>query len=442
MRPGLEVMHALLGALDHPERTFSAIHVTGSKGKGSVTAMAASILRAHGTHVGMFTSPHLKSYRERIQIDGRPISRSAVVDGVGRVQSAAARLLDEGAIDRPPTFFEVTTALAFDHFRTHEVRWAAIEVGLGGRLDSTNVLTAPVGVITTIEEEHAEILGGTIESIAREKAGILHPGMRAIVGTLPPEAAAPIERAAATAGVHLSHLGRDVTVLDRHLSAHGQRFTVVTPHATYPELEIPLFGKFQTGNAAIAVAAADLFLAANGATIQAELVRDGLKRVKWRGRLERAATRPDLFIDVAHTPESASAVAESLAEIAPFTDAQENVVLFGCLSDKKYGEMLNQLEPLARTVVLVPVPSDRSAALDDLRRAAQGLFSRIVVAPTVRDGLAVARAATGDEGFTLAVGSDYLAGELLRELDGGSEDEPDLSDPATATASSGRKSTA
>jgi dihydrofolate synthase/folylpolyglutamate synthase len=429
MRPGLEVMRGLLGGLDHPEQAFRALHVTGSKGKGSVSAMAASVLSRAGGPVGLFTSPHLVSFRERIRIDGRPIPKSAVVAGTRRVEAVAAELVASGAIDRPPTFFEIVTALAFDYFRARKVPHAVIEVGLGGRLDSTNVVVAPVGVITTIELEHTEILGPTLTDVAREKAGILHPGMRGIVGEIGEVPLREIERQARDAGVRLLHLGREIRYDERVLDEKGQSFDVATPHRGYAQLRVPLHGTFQPGNAAIAVAAAEEFAASVGIELTESEVREGLARVRWRGRLERVARRPETYLDVAHTPESARAVAVSLAEIHPFIEPDDNVVVFGCLSDKRADEILESLSPLAKTLIVLPLRSERAMPAGDLKRAALGRFPKIVVAPDAASALTLARAATGEEGFTLAVGSDYLVGDLLRVIEGPGDDEPDLSDP-------------
>jgi dihydrofolate synthase / folylpolyglutamate synthase len=435
IRPGLETIEALLAGLGHPERTFPAIHVTGSKGKGSTAVMAQAILSAHGLKTGLFTSPHLASYRERIRIDGRPISRSAVVDGVRRVEAAARAAEVAGTIERPATFFEVTTALAFDAFAREGVQAAVVEVGIGGRLDATNVLDSRVGVITTIELEHTEILGPDLGSIAREKAGIFHRGMTGVVGDLPSEAHAVVEKEAARLGVPLWHAEREVRVEGRTLSADGQTFSVRVPGRSFSDLFVPLLGRFQPGNAALSVAAALRFAHSTRLELRAEKVAAGLAGVRWPGRLERVAKRPELFYDVAHTPESARALAQSLAEISPLASPEESVIVFGCLREKNAARILDALSPLARTVVVVPLRSDRGARPSELRVAAVGRFPRIVEARSAEEGLSLARAGTGPDGFTLVVGSDYLVGELLRDTE--DRDEPDLSDPGIPAPGSG-----
>jgi len=427
IRPGLETIDALLAGLGHPERKFPSIHITGSKGKGSTAAMAQAILSAHGLKTGLFTSPHLASYRERVRLDGRMISRTAVVDGVTRVEAVARKAEAAGTVDRPATFFEVTTALAFDWFAREAVDAAVVEVGIGGRLDATNVLDSRVGVVTTIELEHTDLLGPDLASIAREKAGIFHRGMTGVVGELPDAALRVVEKEATGLGVPLWHAGKEVRVEDRTLSADGQTFTVRVPGRSFPNLFVPLLGRFQPANASLAVAAVVRFAHATGLELDDAKTATGLAGVRWPGRLERVAKRPELFYDVAHTPESALALAQSLAEISPLASPEESVIVFGCLREKNAGRILDALSPLARTVVVVPLRSDRGARPADLRVAAVGRFPRIVEARSAAEGVALARAGTGPDGFTLVVGSDYLVGELLR----GSEDseEPDLSDP-------------
>ncbi|MCI4365465.1 MAG: bifunctional folylpolyglutamate synthase/dihydrofolate synthase [Thermoplasmata archaeon] len=427
IQPGLDVIRSLCEGLGHPERAFPSVHITGSKGKGSTAALTEAVLRAHGLRTGLFTSPHLASYRERIEVDREPIPREEVAGAIGRVEAVAARLESTGTIDRPPTFFEVTTAVAFDWFARSRVDVGVIEVGIGGRLDSTNIVDARVGVITMIELEHTDVLGATVEAIAHQKAGILKPGMTGVLGEVPAGARAVVEAEASRAGVPLWHLGREVGVEHRTLSEEGQQFDLRLPGLRLSELHVPLFGTFQAGNTALAVAAAARFLSATGRALSPDAVRNGLSTARWAGRLERAGRRPDLFYDVAHTPESARALARSLAEIAPLSDPAENAIVFGCLRGKQLAPILDALTPLAHTLFVVPLRSDRAFSVAELKAAAAGRFRRVVVAPTPADGVRLARIATGPDGFTLVVGSDYLIGELVRPT--GTGDEPDLSDP-------------
>ncbi len=427
LRPGLDVIRALLDAMGNPQRTYPAIHVTGSKGKGSVATIAQSILSAHGVRVGLFTSPHLASYRERIRIDGVPISTQGVVEGVARIDALAERLERTGRLERPPTFFEVTTVLALDRFAREEVGAAVVEVGIGGRLDATNVLFSRVGVITTLELEHTDVLGPTLTAIATEKAGILHPGMTGVVGRLPAEAETVVAAEAARCGVPLWRLGTEVRVGERTLSEEGQTFTVRLPGRTFEDVRMPLLGRFQPENAALALAAVVRFLGSDGRAPDERAVRTGLGAVRWPGRLERVGRRPEVFYDVAHTPESARAVAESLGEIAPLAEPAESSIVFGCLRGKDVDRILDALAPLARTLVVVPVRSERALGVAEVRASAIGRFPRVVLARSAEEGVRLARAATGPDGLVLVVGSDYLIGELVRR--GDDRAEPDLSDP-------------
>jgi dihydrofolate synthase/folylpolyglutamate synthase len=208
---------------------------------------------------------------------------------------------------------------------------------------------------------------------------------------------------------------------------------VELPHRTVGRLKIPLHGTFQPGNAALAVAAVDRHFSASGTKVSGTAVRKGLAKVVWRGRLERLERSPDLFLDVAHTPGSARALAQSLAEIAPMAPPAETAIVFGCLAEKRIPEILEALAPLGENLIAVPVASSRSATAAEIRRLALGRFPRVVEAPDAASGLRLARAATGPDGYTLVVGSDYLIGEILRQREGVATDEPDLSDPGVAT---------
>ncbi|MCI4345731.1 MAG: bifunctional folylpolyglutamate synthase/dihydrofolate synthase [Thermoplasmata archaeon] len=432
LRPGLEVIRALLAELGDPQKAWKAIHVTGSKGKGSVAAMAAAILSASVGPTGLYTSPHLQSYRERIRVDGTEIAVPALLEGLERVESAAERVQLHHPELHEPTFFEVTTAVAFDHFARAGVAAAVIEVGIGGRWDATNVLDAPVGVVSTIELEHAEILGPTLTHIAREKAGIFHRGMRGVLGEQKPEPAEVVAREASALGVPLWRLGREIVVSDRVLGPKSQTFTVRTPRGERTKLALPLQGPVQASNAALAVASAELFLESVGKQITDAGLRRALRGVRWRGRLEALPGRPRIYADVAHTPESVRAVRTGLAELLPMSDPEENALLFGCVRGKAAGAMLETLREVASTLILVPVRSERSEDPKVLLLEARGRFPRTAIAPGFSEGLRLLRAAIGPEGFGLVVGSDYLVGELLNAVEGADPNEPDLSDPLLA----------
>jgi len=218
-------------------------------------------------------------------------------------------------------------------------------------------------------------------------------------------------------------------VENRELRPEGQTFDVRIPAVTLPGVRIPLLGRFQPANTALAIAAAARFLESSSVRMDGASVRRGLRGIRWRGRMERIARRPDVYLDVAHTPESVRALAQSLGEIDPAMDAMDNAIVFGCLLGKDADTMLSTLSDLARTLVLVPVASERGIAPAALKVAAAGRFPIVVVAPSASEGLRLARAAASRDGFVLVTGSDYLVGELLRSLEGTASEEPDLSDP-------------
>jgi dihydrofolate synthase/folylpolyglutamate synthase len=253
--------------------------------------------------------------------------------------------------------------------------------------------------------------------------------MRAVLGESKPEPVAEIEHWADLRGVPIWRLGREIRVELRELTPRGQTLTVATPRGVREGLSIPLQGTFQARNAALAVAALELFEETTGIPIPDAAIRRGFAAADWRGRLEVIRGHPTTILDVAHTPESARAVAESVGEIAPFLEPGENALLFGCLQGKMVRPMLEALSPLARTVVLAPIRSARALDAASMKREAFGLFPRIVLAPSVAAGLRIARAAAHREGLLLATGSDYLVGEVMVELEGRAPGEPDLSDP-------------
>ncbi len=434
-QPGLEVIGSLLKGLGHPERTFPSIHVTGSKGKGSVAMFCASVLSSAGERTGLFSSPHLLSYRERIQVDGRPISRADTVRGIQMVRRVAGKLLRDGQLPREPTFFEVTTALAFHHFREKKVTAAVVEVGIGGRLDATNTIQAPVTVITTLELEHTDILGPTLRDIAHEKSGIFHKGAWGVVGDCPGEGLEEVRRNAFHLGVPLWQWGRDVVLERRELGPQGQTVDVRTPVRFHPGLEFPLLGPFQAHNAALAVAALDLYGRSRGTPVPEEAFREGFQKARWPGRLERLSSDPPFYVDAAHTPHSAQELVKALQELHPGIPRTENVVLFGCLRDKKVEAILDELSTLADTLVVTPLRSPRSMPPTEILRAGRGRFHRILSADGLSQGIALGRAGLGPTGILLATGGVYLAGEVLSAHLGIPPEEPSLSDPLGMPAS-------
>jgi dihydrofolate synthase/folylpolyglutamate synthase len=400
MRPGLERIEALLEALGHPERAYTIAQVGGTNGKGSVAAMLAATLRAQGRRVGLYTSPHLVDFRERIRVDGEVIAEDAVVDGVEAIGTQVARL--------DATVFEATTALALDHFARERVEIAVLEVGLGGRVDSTTVGRPAVAVLGPIDFDHREFLGDTLTAIATEKAGILRSGI-AISAAQAPEAAAVVLAHAARAGVPLLLEGRDLSVTLRSRSLAGQRIDCAGPGWRLDDLRLGLLGAYQPGNALLAATAARELGAGERA------IREGLARAHWPGRFEvRRREGGWLVLDGAHNPHGARALAASLQ--AYFGDAPMTLVT-GVLRDKDAAGILGPLAARARRVVLTSFTSPRAAVPADLR-AFVPPGCQVAVADSVGQALAVAE---GEPRFPVlcVAGSLALVGDALRHLAGG-----------------------
>lgn len=400
MRPGLDRIHTLLEALGHPERRYALVQVGGTNGKGSISAMLAAILKAAGRRVGLYTSPHLVSFRERIRVNGEAIPEDAVVDGVEAVATLAARL--------DCSVFEATTAMALDHFAREEIDVAVLEVGLGGRLDATTVGEPMVTVISAIDLDHQAYLGSTLADIAGEKAAIIRSGV-AISAAQLPEAAAVIEARAARAGVPLLTAGRDLHVTVERRSLGGQQITCAGPDFTLPGLDLGLLGTFQPGNALLAVTAARHLGAFETA------IRAGLRVAQWPGRFQVVGQGPWLVLDGAHNPGGARALADSL--VAYFGGEPMTFVL-GISEDKDARAMLRVLAPLARRLVLTAASSHRAAAPAALAAALPPGTVPHEIAASPAEALALA-ARDPRHPIRCVAGSLFLVGDVLRHLAGG-----------------------
>nr|HRJ74047.1 folylpolyglutamate synthase/dihydrofolate synthase family protein [Terrimicrobiaceae bacterium] len=333
---GLDNILRLLAGLGHPEARFPIVHVAGTNGKGSVSALADAVLRASGRKCGLYTSPHLVDFRERIRVNGEMISPDAVAEGL-----TSLRALSSGW-EHSPTFFEIATALALGHFAAAGCDCVVLETGMGGRLDATNAVRPAVSVLTPIALDHTEWLGKTLSAVAREKAGIIKAGVPVVSAPQLPEAGEVIRARAAEVGAPLAF--------------------VREPFRDGP---IALRGEHQRENAALAIAA----LAAAGLTASPDNIRDGLRSVKWPGRFQLAGDR--IVLDGGHNPHGARQLAANWREA--FGD-EKAVIIFGALADKDFPAMLRELAPIAGTFFFVPVRNERSAAVAALAEAAPGAF--------------------------------------------------------------------
>ena len=402
---GLERTRVLLAALGEPQRRFASIHVGGTNGKGSVAAMCASALREAGLRTGLYTSPHLCDFGERIQIDGRPVDRETLA-------RVAARL--HAAVDRVgPTFFEATTALAFGVFADREVDAAVVEVGLGGRLDATNVIVPDVTCITNVSLDHADYLGSTVEDIAREKAGIIKPGVPLHTS----EANRPVRRLlrerAERVGAPFLEVDphRDV----RHVELSGTRTSLRVTSDAWGELElsVPLAGEHQATNAALAARVLES-LPAGMRPARREVVR-GLAGVSWPGRVQRVSRAGVTWIfDVAHNVAGMEALVAALRSLRP---PRPMVVLAGILGDKDWGGMLPGLLEVADGAVLTQPPSAPGERRWDPNRVAVSLGSRFALEVEADFGRALRRvAARAHAGTAVVTGSCHTVGSALDEL--------------------------
>lgn len=405
MKFGLENIQRLCAALDHPERSFPSIIVAGTNGKGSVTAMTAAALHASGCRTGRYTSPHLERIEERFVIGEREVSRSELETAADRVRGAIADLLADGTLEAPPTFFEAATATAFELFRRFAVEIAVVEVGLGGRLDATNVLTPMAAAITSIDFDHQELLGETLPAIAREKAGVIKPGIPVVTGPLPPEAAQVIadvcrERRA-------RYIDAPARVSVREVAADGGvRHTFATAARVLPGISLALPGAHQVANAAVAVCLLEELIGL-GVPVTDESIRAGLEHARWPGRLERVRWHgADVLLDAAHNPAGARALAAYLQRIG-WTRV---TLVVGVMRDKDAGNMLLPLLPLADAVVCTTPPSPRAlsaAALADLVRAMGADDVRAIHDPQEAVTMACREARR-----VVAAGSIFLIGPL------------------------------
>jgi dihydrofolate synthase/folylpolyglutamate synthase len=396
---GLETMKELTGRLGMPQTRYRALHIAGTNGKGSTAAMAAAVLQAAGYRVGLYTSPHLVEFRERIRVNGDMIEESQVALLTEQLKA----LCGEGL---SPTFFEYTTAMAFQHFADSGVDVAVIEVGLGGRFDATNVVTPMASAVTTIAFDHQEYLGSTLASIAFEKAGIIKPRVPVVVGRLEDEAWRILEQVARERQAPLVRL-------DDEFRTEGEtprRFSYRGPGMQYDGLNCALEGRHQLDNAACALALLGA-AAPQGIPVTEEAVRAGLGLVDWAGRLEVIDRRPTILLDGAHNPAAATALADYLLRSDRFRLFRPVVLVLGMMRDKNHRGFVEPLRGLVDEVVLTQSDLPRTATAPELRASTGGLFPHPYVVPSLTEAMALARQLATPDGLICVTGSLMLVGE-------------------------------
>ena len=423
IRPGLDRITALLDRLGRPQDDFPSVLIAGTNGKGSVAASLASILRQAGLAPGVYTSPHLVRFAERIVAEDRAIADEEVAALVPEVRAAIAAV--PRLVADPPTYFEATTALACLHFSRRKVPIAVLEVGMGGRFDATNVVRPLACAITRVAMDHMQWLGDTLSEIAYQKAGILKPGVPAVVSAQQAPALEVIRGEAARVGALLTLAS--ACEVQPSLGDAGEGggpgrladppvFSLTTPSGgRYPDLALSLRGAHQVENAVVTVLLAERLSAAGVQGIDRRSIAGGLRRAVWPGRLELISGRPDLLLDGAHNPAGCAALA---AYVRDHQRHRSTVLLFASMKDKPAGSMLDLLCPLARKVIVTRVPVPRGETPETLGRLALDRHPDVARADSVGEALGLARDAAGPDGLVVISGSLYLVGEVKKVLAG------------------------
>jgi len=403
IHPSLDNITRLTDLLGRPQRAFETIHVGGTNGKTSTARVAAAILKGHGCKVGLYTSPHLESYTERMEIGGRRVYPGEFASAFSRVIPEAEKMREETG--QALTEFELLTAAAFVAFEKAGIDVAVLEVGLGGRWDATNVCDSKVAAITNIDLEHTDRLGDTIEAIAAEKAQVIKEGATAVVGDVRPPAMSVIGARAQEVGAELLVLNRDFNYRfkDGHLSVNGAR-------GVYEELDMPALGTYQGANTALAIAACEAFL---GHGLVARTVQRALSSLAIPGRLEQLLKIPPLYIDGAHNLMAARHLARFLAQ--EMSDRPITLVI-GILDDKPYGAMLRTLLPCASRIIVTQPVIDRALPVEKLRKAVSSMGHAVEAIPDVAAAVYTACDTTSSDGAVCIAGSLYVVGEAMQAL--------------------------
>jgi dihydrofolate synthase/folylpolyglutamate synthase len=410
----VERTRRVLELLDDPQRTYRVVHVTGTNGKTSTSRMIESLLRAHGLRTGLFTSPHLERFTERIMVDGEPIADAAVADAWDEI-APFVDIVDaelETADDAPLTFFELLTVLAFVAFADAPIDVLVLEVGMGGSWDSTNTADGDVAVIAPIDIDHADRLGETIGEIAAVKAGIIKDGSAVVSARQDPAAEAVLRSAAAAKGATIAFEGADFALTEQRLAVGGQLISVRGLAGAYDGEYLPLYGGHQGFNAALAIAAVESLIGGASQPITGDILAEGLGQTTSPGRLQLVGVSPTVLVDAAHNPHGARALTVALRESFDF---DEWGVVLGVLDDKDAGGIVDALAPIAAHVFATAPDSERASEADAIADLAEAHELAVTVHNDVADAAEAARswAAASDRRAVVIAGSVLLAGEAL-----------------------------
>jgi dihydrofolate synthase / folylpolyglutamate synthase len=402
MKFGLGNTKKLMSLLGEPQKSFSSVHVAGTNGKGSTSAMIESILRTKAGTTGLFTSPHLVSFTERIRINGNEISEASVIELAAEVRNAAAEIEDFC-----PTFFEVVTAMAFLHFRKMGVEWAVIETGMGGRLDATNIILPEVSVLTSIGLDHREFLGGTLREIAGEKAGIIKQGVPVVTAGQEPVVMEVIRARCDEKGSGLYRHGTDFSA--KRVSPHAEAVSLdYQGSCSYSGVRLALSGEHQVVNAALAIKAVEVISEKFPAMVFD--IRKGLGEMQWPGRLEMVRLTPPVLLDGAHNPHAAGVLSVYLRELLE-VKYRRLIMIIGVMADKEIEGILKPLLPLASETIFASPPYGRAATAERLQDIAASMGYASKKADTVAAGLKQAEALFSPGDLIVVTGSFYTIGE-------------------------------
>jgi len=440
---GLENPRRLLSILGEPQKSFHSIHITGTNGKGSTATIIASILKENGLKVGLFTSPHLVSFTERIRVNNKEISEHEVIELANEIRNtmqntpslSSVRVDSDPSSELNPTFFEFVTAMAFLYFKRKKIDWAVIETGMGGRLDATNVLMPEVSIITNIGFDHKEFLGETISEIAFEKAGIIKPTVPVVTAAAHPDALMVLEKTSKNCGSELHIYGRD---FKSTLISMDEKHMVFDYSSTNPSMahtfSLPLSGKHQLYNVSLAIRVCEI-LAKKGIYLSNETISKGLLNLNLEGRLELISQIPPIVIDSAHNPEAAQVLAHAVKEIFIESRLKKIILIAGIMKDKDIEGILPPLMQVSDTVILTKPKGERAASPEKLKesiknlqtennptfspllKGGEGKFTpRLVTTDTVAEAIESAKALWKEGYIILVTGSFYTTGEAKEYL--------------------------
>ena len=397
--PGLSRIQALLEKMGNPEKHLKYIHIGGTNGKGSTASMSANILRKSGYTVGLYTSPYIFRFNERMQVNGEPIADDELAELTAWVKPMAQEIKD------CPTEFELVTCIAFEYFKRHKCDIVCLEVGMGGEFDATNVIESPeAAVLTNIGLDHTEILGDTLEKIAATKSGIIKAGTHAVIYREPASVEAVFEERCKTIGAGLTKADFDSIHLCS-ASLEGQ----ILDWGPYKALQLPLLGDHQLKNCAVVLTLMGV-LQQKGWNITEQSIREGLATVTWPGRFELVAREPLFIVDGGHNPQCIEALVKNVRD---YLNGQKLTILTGVLADKDFHEMYGDMAQFASEFVTLTPPNDRALSAEELKAYLEQFGKPVTACPNIAEAVALAKEKAGKDGVVLCYGSLYMLGDIV-----------------------------